>query len=105
MNTDKWELVSPEGVIQIEQSKITPHPKELAGKTLLLHWNGKHNGDVFLNRIGELFDERVKDVKVIKGWEAIPDLEQASQSQERSKQITQKLASLKPDIVIGSTAD
>ena len=92
-------------VIQIEQNKITPHPKELAGKTLLLHWNGKHNGDVFLNRLGELFNEKLKDVKVIKDWEAIPDIEQASQSQERSKQITQKLASLKPDIVVGATAD
>ncbi|MFC1958960.1 hypothetical protein ACFLV6_03515 [Chloroflexota bacterium] len=105
MKTNTWELVNPEGVVQIEQNKVNPHPKELTGKTLLLHWNGKHNGDIFLNRIGDLFNEKIKDLKIIKGWEAIPDTKQTSQNQERSKITSQKLASLKPDIVIFATAD
>ena len=104
MKTNTWELVNPEGVVRIEQKKVTPHPKDLTGKTLLLHWNGKHNGDIFLNRISELFYEKVKDLKIIKGWEAFPDAQQ-SQNRERSKTIAQKLASLKPDIVIAATAD
>ena len=104
MKTNTWELVNPEGVVRIEQKKVTPHPNDLTGKTLLLHWNGKHNGDIFLNRIGELFNEKVKDLKIKNGWEVFPDTQQ-SQSQEKRKIIAQKLASLKPDIVIGSTAD
>ena len=104
MKKNTWELVDPEGVIQIEQNKVNLHPKELTGKTLLLYWNGKHNGDIFLNRVGELFNEKVKDLKIIKGWEVIPDTQQ-SQNQEGSKIIAQKLALLKSDIVIGATAD
>ena len=104
MKPGTWELVNPEGVVQIEHKKVTPHPRDLTGKTLLLHWNGKHNGDIFLNRIGALFNERVKGLNIKKGWEIFPDTQQ-SQSPEKSKTIAQKLSSLKPDIVIGSTAD
>ncbi len=50
----KWELLNPEGVVKIDPMKITPHPSTLEGKTVMLRWNGKHNGDKFLERVGEL---------------------------------------------------
>jgi len=49
--------------------RINPHPASLEGKTVLLRWNGKYNGDKFLSRVGELIAQHVKKVKVIKMWE------------------------------------
>ena len=65
----QWELVNPEGVIKIEPMKVNPHPATLEGKTVLLRWNGKPNGDNFLNRVAELLTEHIRDVKIIKLWE------------------------------------
>ena len=102
----KWELMNPEGVIRIEPMKINPHPSTLEGKTVMLRWNGKHNGDNFLNRVSELLTERVKDIKIIKSWELAPEtVDPISGSQERSMELMKKLAAFKPDLVIGSQAD
>jgi hypothetical protein len=102
----KWEIVNPEGVIRIEPMKINPHPSTLEGKTVMLRWNGKHNGDNFLNRVAELLTEQVKDIKIIKSWELAPEtVDPISGSQERSMELMKKLAAFKPDLVIGSQAD
>ncbi|MFH1650600.1 MAG: hypothetical protein ABID87_00630 [Chloroflexota bacterium] len=100
-----WELVNPEGVIMTGQNRANPHPADLSGKTVVLHWNGKHNGEVFLNRIAELLGERVKGVKVIRGWEEVRGASMVSQNPDRSRESAQKLAELKPDLVIGAPGD
>jgi hypothetical protein len=102
----KWELMNPEGVIKIEPMEINPHPSTLEGKTVLLRWNGKHNGDKFLDRVAELLTEQVKDIKIIKSWKVAPEtVDPISGSQERSMELMKKLAAFKPDLVIGSQAD
>ena len=105
MAENEWELVSPEGAVQIEKGRVNRHPEDLMGKTVLLHWNGKHNGDIFLNRVGELILEGSRDTRIIKGWEAVPATKQISQNPAASKLIAQKLSSLMPDIVIGAPGD
>ena len=101
-----WELLNPEGVIKIEPMEINPHPATLEGKTVLLRWNGKHNGDKFLDRVAELLAEKVKEVKIIKSWEVAPEtVDPITGSQERSLELMKKLAALKPDLVIASQAD
>ncbi len=101
-----WEILNPEGVIRIEAMNINAHPSTLEGKTVLLRWNGKHNGDKFLDRVGELLVQEVKDIKIIKSWEVAPEtVDPISGSQERSMELMKKLASFKPDLVIGSQAD
>lgn len=101
-----WELINPEGVIKIEPMKLNPHPSRLEGKTILLRSNGKHNGDKFLIRVGELLKDKVKDIKIIYSWEVAPEtVDPITGSYERSKKFAQKLASFKPDLVIGSQAD
>lgn len=102
---ENYELVNPEGIIQSEESKLNRHPPSLEGKTILLHWNGKHNGDVFLHRLSELFLEKVKGIRVIKAWELLPDSRQITQNPERSREIARKLAAQKPDIVISAQGD
>ena len=101
----EWTLVNPEGVIKIEPMKVNPHPTSLEGKTVLLRWNGKHNGDNFLNRIAELLTQELKSVKIIKSWEVAPETAIIAGNPDRSKQIVQKLSSPRPDIVIGSQCD
>ncbi len=101
-----WEILNPEGVIKIDPMEINPHPSALEGKTVLLRWNGKHNGDKFLDRLAELLTEKVKNVKIIKSWEVAPEtVDPISGSQERSVELMKKLAAFKPDLVIGSQAD
>ena len=101
----EWTLVNPEGVIKIEPMKVNPHPTTLQGKTVLLRWNGKHNGDNFLSRVAELLTKEVKDVKIIKSWEVAPETAIIAGNPEKSREIVKKLSSPKPDIVIGSQCD
>ena len=85
--------------------KLNAHPTSLEGKTVLLRWNGKYNGDKFLIRVGELLTQQVKNVKVIKMWEKDSNTAVISKSGEVSEQITTKIEKLKPDIVITAQAD
>lgn len=85
--------------------KINLHPSTLEGKTVVLRWNGKFNGDNFLNRVAELLTERVKDVKIIKMWEADKTTAAISDSLEKSEEFTEKILKLEPKIVIASHAD
>jgi hypothetical protein len=102
----KWEVLNPEGVIRIEPMKINSHPSTLEGKTVLLRWNGKHNGDKFLDRVADLLVQKVRDIHIIKSWEVAPEtVDPISGSQERSMELMTKLAAFKPDLVIGSQAD
>jgi len=101
----EWVLVNPEGVMKIEPMKVNPHPTTLRGKTVLLRWNGKHNGDNFLNRVGELLTKEVKDIKIIKSWLVAPETAIIAGNPSKSQEIVKKLSSPRPDIVIGSQCD
>ncbi len=102
----KWDLLNPEGVIKIDPMKINSHPSTLKGKTVMLRWNGKHNGDKFLERVEELLKEKIMDVRVIKSWEVAPEtVDPITGSQERSQDFAARIAAFKPDIVIGAQSD
>ena len=102
----EWVLINPEGVIKIDPMKLNPHPTSLEGKTVMLRSNGKHNGDKFLIRVGELLKDKVRDIKIIYSWEVAPEtVDPITGSYERSKKFARKLASFKPDLVIASQAD
>lgn len=100
-----WELIMPQGKEKIEPIKMNLHPSTLEGKTVVLRWNGKPNGENFLNRVAELLTKQVKDIKIIKMWETDPATAQISHSQEVSKEIAAKIAKLKPSLVIASQCD
>ncbi len=94
-----------EGIPKIGPIKMNAHPSTLEGKTVLLHWNGKYNGDKFLSLLGELFNEQVKNVRIVKMWEVDPNTAIISKKMEVSEQIASKIAVLKPNIVISAQAD
>jgi hypothetical protein len=85
--------------------KLNPHPTTLEGKTVLLRWNGKYNGDKFLSRVGELLTRQVKNVKIIKMWEMDKSTAAISKNAEVSEQVAVSVAKLKPDLVIAAQAD
>ncbi|MBC7224187.1 MAG: hypothetical protein H5T59_07940 [Anaerolineae bacterium] len=101
----KWKLVNPEGVVVVEPMTLAPRIDTLEGKTILLRWNGKHNGNNFLNRVAELLAEKVPTAKILKLWEEHPETAIISGSPDKSKQIAATIAQYKPDIVIASQCD
>ncbi len=100
-----WKLVNPEGVVNITPMQLAPRPTTLEGKTVVLQWNGKTNGDNFLNPVAEMLTKQYKGIKIIKAWEVAPELKTISQNQAVSKKMAEKIASWKPDLVIASQAD
>jgi hypothetical protein len=99
-----YELVTPEGMIGLKPLKMNPHPADLSGKTVVLRWNGKHNGDNYLGRIAELLAEKVPGIKIIKTWESAIETVRIT-NPEWSKTFAEKLAGYKPDLVIGAQGD
>jgi hypothetical protein len=85
--------------------KLNPHPTTLEGKTVLLRWNGKYNGDRFLSRVGELLTQQVKNIRIIKMWEMDKSTAAISKNAEVSEQVAASIAKLKPDLVIAAQAD
>ena len=101
----QWDLLNPEGVIKITPIGIAPRISSLEEKTVVLRWNGKDNGENYLNRVAELLAEQIPTAKVIKLWEVYLSTAAISQSPKDSKEIAKQIAELGVDIVIGSTAD
>ena len=85
--------------------KLNPHPANLEGKTVLLRWNGKFNGDKYLTRVGELLTQQVKSVKIVRLWEVDKGSAAISKDLQASEQVATSIARLKPDIVIAAQAD
>lgn len=100
-----WELIKPDGVIEVKDIAPAPRLSTLEGKTIVLRWNGKHNGDNFLDRIAELLKEKVPGASIIKLYEIDKSTNVISGSIGTSAMIAQKIKALKADIVIGSTCD
>ena len=84
---------------------INKHPASLEGKTVVLRWNSKPNGDKLLSRVAELLTEKVPGVKVIKLWEQDKSTAVLTEDQAASEALAKKIAALKPDLVIASQAD
>ncbi len=103
--SSKPAVESPKSAVSVGPVTINAHPSTLEGKTVLLRWNSKPNGDKVLTRVAELLTEQVPGVNVIKLWEVDPSTAAISKSADDSKQVADKVAALKPDIVIASQAD
>ncbi len=101
----RWELISPEAATQAAQAKANAHPRDLSGRTVVLYWNGKPNGDLFLSRLSELLLSRWADVKIVKAWESRPLTRESDPAAEASRTTARELAGLGPDVVIGAAGD
>ena len=84
---------------------LNAHPASLDGKTVVLRWNGKYNGDLYLNRVGELLAQQFKNVKIIKLWETDKATADVSKNGAASEQTAATIAKLQPALVIAAQAD
>jgi len=101
----EWEVVNPAGVIEKSSIKPAARLTTLEGKTIVLRWNGKNNGDLVLDHLAGLLTRKYPTAKVIKAYKLDPSINKISGSQEESERINKVLAAHKPDIVIASQAD
>jgi ABC-type Fe3+-hydroxamate transport system substrate-binding protein len=85
--------------------KISAHPTTLDGMTVVLRWNSKPNGDLYLNHLADLLTAQYKGIKVIKLWQTEPDTAKISSTDADSAALADKIAALKPDLVIAAQAD
>jgi hypothetical protein len=85
--------------------KLNQHPSSLEGKTVVLRWNGKYNGDKYLDRVGESMSQKMKGVKIVRMWEIDKNTAAISKNAEVSEQVAASIAKLKPDLVIAAQAD
>jgi ABC-type Fe3+-hydroxamate transport system substrate-binding protein len=99
-----WTLVNPEGVAKVTPIKLNQHPTSLEGKTVALRWNGKENGNNFLDGVAAQLQKNVKNVKVIKLYETMPETNSYGTS-KMGPDVIAKIAALKPDLIISSQAD
>jgi hypothetical protein len=104
-NLQAWEVINPAGTIEMKTAKLAPRLDALEGKTILLRWNFKHNGNHYLDRISELLAEKVPSAKVIKIYETDRSTINQSGSIEDSARLAKGIAALKPDLVIGAHGD
>lgn len=85
-----------------ELNKSAPRIDNFKGKRIGLLWNGKPNGDSFLNRVAELLMKRYKDSKIIKFREMDPT---GIMHADRKTDYALDFMAKNADIVIASIAD
>ena len=81
-----------------------PWPSDLAGKRVILRWNGKHNGDLLLDYLHSLLSRAFPDTEFIKAYETDPALSGVSKDLPESEATARTLLELRPDLVIAATA-
>jgi hypothetical protein len=101
----EWELVNPAGAIKVVPMKLAPRITSLEGKTIGLKWNEKPNGNILLDRVAELLQEKVKGVKIIKFYDVEPKTVPQTANAGEAAMKAKLIAAYKPDIVIGSQCD
>ncbi len=94
-----------EPMVVVGPVPINAHPTSLAGKTVVLRWNGNCNGDTFLNSLARLLKHELKQIKIVKMWEADASTAVVSQSLGQSEAIAGAIAAYKPALVIAAQAD
>lgn len=102
---EQKEQKSGKAGVTVGQVKMNPHPASLEGKTVVLRWNSKLNGDKVLDRVAQLLTQKVPGVKIVKMYQVDPSTVVVAEKMEDSLKIADKIVAQKPDIVIASQAD
>lgn len=72
-----------------------PWPSDLAGKRVILRWNGKHNGDLLLDYLHSLLSRAFPDTEFIKAYETDPTLSGISKDLPESEATARALLELR----------
>jgi ABC-type Fe3+-hydroxamate transport system substrate-binding protein len=102
--SQEWEIVVPAGEVGIKFVAPATRISTLEGKTIVLRWNGKNNGDVVLDHLAGLLQARYPTAKIVKSYTDL-SLATVSGNQENVQRIADAIIAIKPDLVIASQAD
>jgi len=96
-------VYDPTNVAVIEKHlDFAPRINSFDGKRVGLLWNGKPNGDFYLNRVAILLKEKYQDINIIKFWEVDP--EETAHPDKKSDAALDRIAK-ESDIVIAAQGD
>ena len=102
-NTKNTTVYCPTSVAITEKSiNFVPRPNTLDGKKIGLYWNGKPNGDFFLNRFAELLEKRYRGIEIVKLWEV--DSTGTAHADRKSDEVLDFIAK-SADVVIAGQGD
>jgi hypothetical protein len=101
MNKQEWVLRNPVADVQSEKFEISARLQDFKGKTIGLFWNGKPNGDVFLNEVADQLGKRFAGLNILRIWEMRPETKTVyGNSTDNLKFMAEKA-----DFIIGASAD
>ena len=96
-------VYNPTSVAVTEQNiRFAPRIDSFEGKRIGLMWNGKANGNFYLNRVAELLEKKYKGIQIIKFWEVDP---KGTAHPDRKSDAALDNMAKSSDVVIASQAD
>jgi len=102
-NIKKATVYCPTSVAITEKSiNFVPRINTFDGKKIGLYWNGKPNGNFFLDRVAELLEKRYRGIEIVKLWEVDPT--GTAHADKKSDEILDFIAK-SADIVIAGQGD
>ena len=72
MDTQQWTVLNPVSKVDIEARDGAARIDDFSDKRLGLWWNGKPNGDVFLNEVAAELASRSPGMTTVRLWEIDP---------------------------------
>jgi hypothetical protein len=85
-----------------KHSSFAPRLTSFEGKRIGLLWNGKPNGDFFLNRAGDLLKKKYNNINIVKFWEIDPG--RTAHADKKSKETLDYIAQ-NADLVLADLGD
>jgi len=72
MDTQKWTVMNPVGDADIENLGGATRLDDFSGKRIGLWWNGKPNGDIFLDEVARQLETHYPGMTAVRMWEIDP---------------------------------
>ena len=101
MDRQEWKLMNPVGDVDIESRDVATRLDDFSGKRVGFWWNGKPNGDIFLNELARQLESSCPGMTPVRMWEIDPATMTAYGVGADNLELMAKSA----DVVIGALAD
>ena len=69
MEVREWAVLNPVAEVDIKKLRGATRLEDLSGKRIGLWWNGKPNGDIFLNEVAHQLESRYPGMTAVRMWE------------------------------------
>ncbi len=101
MDRQEWKVLNPVADVDIEKRAGATRLADFSGKRIGLWWNGKPNGDIFLDELARQLESRHRGMTAVRMWEIDPATTTFYGAPRASLEFMAKSA----DLVIGALAD